>query len=114
MTCEASLVVGEGVADDTGHPMPLSQESNIPEGGRGEASRGGWRRRRPNRRVRPVRGDRGLANMMAPHHSVHVQERRKCRVCHKRMKWICPRCNGWSICSGHCFLEFHRINEHNI
>jgi hypothetical protein len=34
----------------------------------------------------------------APHHSVHSEERRKCRQCSKRMKWICPRCRGWSMC----------------
>jgi hypothetical protein len=113
----SSLGLGADVDSQIGMEVRSSQESHTDHPNvdpLAVPNISGQRRRRPNRRVRPEGTEAALHNPWAPHHSVHSEERRKCRQCSKRMKWICPRCKGWSMCPGKCFLDFHNINGHNI
>jgi hypothetical protein len=65
------------------------------------------RRRRPNlppRRPRPAPAL--LQNN--EHYSKKGWLRRVCRQCRRRTTWICPGCQGLSLCPEECFLSFHR------
>jgi hypothetical protein len=77
--CETTTIISRPPEEEMAIPVPSSQESNTPTG-REEClpvpHTTERRRKRPNKRIRPVGVDIGLPNPWAPHHSVHVKERR--------------------------------------
>jgi hypothetical protein len=96
-----------GIPFGTGHSAPLDSDTAYQVRSLQESTidppvvvaaplhvvEGRWRRR-PNRRIRPGGDYTALRYPRAPHHSVRGEEQRKCRQCHKHMKWICPQYKG--------------------